>query len=45
MKECETTNLKIEQEWIQLKGMLLLYQVYVVFNDVYIRVAMVKPQH
>jgi hypothetical protein len=37
------TYLQIEQEWIQLKGMLLLYQFQVVSNNVYIEVASAKP--
>jgi hypothetical protein len=43
MNECEAMNFQIEQSGIQKKGTYLLYQHQVVSDDVYIRVAPVKP--
>jgi hypothetical protein len=43
MNECEATNLQIEQEWINSKGIYILYKVQVVSDDIYIEVAPVKP--
>jgi len=43
MNECEATNLQIEQEWINSKGIHILYKVQVVSDDIYIEVAPVKP--
>ena len=44
MNKYEATNLQIKQGLIQTKGMHLFYQLQVVFNDVIIRVSLVKPQ-
>jgi 23S rRNA-/tRNA-specific pseudouridylate synthase len=42
--EYEATNLQIEQDLIQTKGVHLPYQLQVVYNDDDIRVALKKPQ-
>jgi hypothetical protein len=42
MNEYGATNLKIKQEWIQLKGMHPLYHDQVIFSDVDIDIGSAK---